>query len=140
MLRNRLTDCFPPLPPLPPSSPYNYHQRGGRPNVNIISMSIYCKGFSSQTKRKSVPVIFIRLPHPIFAAAIITPNTFSILRTVFGSYCGSPTLAASNICWMVGRSYGFELLWLRMMRPDLGGKRPTFSKKGSLFKSDDVNL
>ena len=82
MLRNRLTDCFPPLPPLPPSSPYNYHQRGGCPNVNIISMSIYCKGFSSQTKRKSVPVIFIRLQHPIFAAAIITPNTFSIFRTV----------------------------------------------------------
>ena len=129
MLRNRLTDCFPPLPPLPPSSPYNYHQRGGCPNVNIISMSIYCKGFSSQTKRKSVSVIFIRLQHPIFAAAIITPNTFSIFRTVLETIVEVLFQQQRPIFvgWLVGRTGSSSCGW--GWCDQTWGKRPTFSKR-----------
>ena len=52
MLRNRLTDCFPPLPPLPPSSPYNYHQRGSQCQYNI-NVNILQRIFVSNQEKVS---------------------------------------------------------------------------------------
>ena len=139
MLRNRLTDCFPPLPPLPPSSPYNYHQRGGCPNVNIISMSIYCKRIFDSNQEKVSTSNIHQAAASDFCGCRHNTEHFLYLKNSFWKLMWKSCFS-SSVQYLLD---GWSVVRVRALvaeddatRP--GGKDQHF-QKGSLFKSDDVN-